>query len=74
MLSSSAHTSAGRGAAGVALEIHRRAGVLSGCGFITDIRMSGTSASPSTVGLYAADSLELRRGDKIKSSTGAPCV
>ncbi len=58
----------------VALEIHRRAGVLSGCPFITDIRMSGTSESPSTAGLCAADSLELRRGDKIKGSTGAPCI
>ncbi|PMD24980.1 hypothetical protein NA56DRAFT_464449 [Hyaloscypha hepaticicola] len=62
------------GAARVALEIHRRAGVLSGCSFITDIRMSGTSDSPSTAGLCAADSLELKRGDKIKGSTGAPCI
>ena len=68
------HTSASRRAAKVALEIHRRAGVLSGCPFITDIRMSGTSASPSTAGLCAADSLELRGGDKIKGSTGAPCI
>jgi hypothetical protein len=68
------HTSASRRAAKVALEIHPRAGVLSGCPFITDIRMSGTSASPSTAGLCAADSLELRRGDKIKGSTDAPCI